>query len=279
MKLATIRTAEGTAAVRIDGDRAVETGHADLGALLASPSWRETAAAAAGTEHATPDLDYAPVVPRPGKIVCVGLNYRTHILEMGRDLPQHPTLFAKYSEALIGAHDDITLPAAAPDAIDWEAELAVVVGKQVRNADEKTAAEAIAGYSVLNDVTARDWQYRTLQWLQGKTFEATTPFGPHLVTPDEADAIAGLAISGDVDGETVQESDTSDLVFNPAALISYISTVVTLQPGDVIASGTPGGVGHARDPKRYLAEGQTLTTRIAGLGECRNTARKEKSGA
>lgn len=279
MKLATIRTAEGTAAVRVDGNSAVETGHADLGALLASPSWRERAAAADGAAHDTAGLDYAPVVPRPGKIVCVGLNYRTHILEMGRELPAHPTLFAKYPEALIGAYDDITLPAAAPDAVDWEAELAVVIGKQVRNADEETAAEAIAGYSVLNDVTARDWQYRTLQWLQGKTFEATTPFGPHLVTPDEADAVAGLAISGHVDGETVQESDTSDLVFDPAALISYISTIVTLQPGDVIASGTPGGVGHARDPKRYLAEGQVLTTRIAGLGECRNTARKEKAGA
>ena len=123
----------------------------------------------------------APVVPRPGKIICVGVNYAAHIAEMGRDTPTYPTLFAKYPEALVGAFDDVVLPAAS-QAMDWEAELAVVIGAPVRHADEAAAEAAIAGYAVLNDVTARDWQYRTLQWLQGKTFEATTPFGPELVT-------------------------------------------------------------------------------------------------
>jgi acylpyruvate hydrolase len=273
MRLATIRTAGGTRAVRVDGDRAVETGHADVGELLAVPGWRAVAEAADGPAHDRAGLDFAPVVPRPGKMFCVGINYHSHIREMGREAPEFPTLFAKYPEALIGAHDDVVLPAAS-DAVDWEAELAVVVGATVRHADEATARDAIAGYSVLNDVTARDWQYRTLQWLQGKTFEATTPFGPELVTADEAGE--GLDLTCAVDGETVQSANTGDLVFGAAATIAYVSTILTLRPGDVISLGTPGGVGHARKPPRYLAPGSVLTTSIAGLGECRNTCVAEK---
>lgn len=268
MRLATIRTAAGTSAVRIDGDRAVETGHRDVGALLADPQWRQLAAGANGSVHRRTDLDYAPLVPRPGKIICVGINYAAHIHEMGRDIPPFPTLFAKYPEALIGAHDDLVLPAAS-QAVDWEAELAVVLGTQIRDVEEDAADDAIAGYTILNDVTARDWQYRTLQWLQGKTFEATTPIGPELVTPDEVGT--GLDLSCAVDGETVQLANTADLVFGPAATVAYVSTILTLRPGDVISLGTPGGVGHARTPPRYLHPGQVLTTAITGLGECRNT--------
>jgi acylpyruvate hydrolase len=274
MRLATIRTAGGTRAVRVDADRAVETGHPDVGALLADPDWRSVAGAADGPVHGLAGLDHAPVVPRPGKIICVGLNYATHIREMGRELPAYPTLFAKFPEALVGAHDDVVLPSAS-EAIDWEAELAVVLGSAVRHADAETAEAAIAGYAVLNDVTARDWQYRTVQWLQGKTFEATTPFGPELVTADEAGS--GLDLACTVDGERVQAANTADLVFSPAALVAYISTIVTLHPGDVIATGTPGGVGHAREPKRYLQPGSTVVTSIAGLGECRNTCVVEKT--
>ncbi len=273
MRLATIRTAGGTRAVRVDGDRAVETGHADVGELLATPDWRAVAEAADGPAHDRAGLDLAPVVPRPGKVICVGINYGAHIREMGRDTPEYPTLFAKYAEALVGAHDDVVLPAAS-QAVDWEGELAVVLGDTVRHADEATAAAAIAGYSVLNDVTARDWQYRTLQWLQGKTFEATTPFGPELVTPDEAGE--GLELTCSVDGEVVQTANTADLVFGAAATIAYVSTILTLRPGDVIALGTPGGVGHARKPPRYLAPGSVLTTAITGLGECRNTCVAEQ---
>ncbi|MEW2386378.1 fumarylacetoacetate hydrolase family protein [Micromonospora sp. NPDC047707] len=273
MRLATIRTAGGTRAVRVDVDRAVETGHSDVGALLADPDWRRVAEAADEPAHALDTLDYAPVVPRPGKILCVGVNYAAHIREMGRQVPDYPTIFAKYPEALVGAYDDVVLPAAS-DAMDWEAELAVVIGARVRHTDEATAEAAIAGYAVLNDVTARDWQYRTLQWLQGKTFEATTPFGPELVTPDEAGT--GLDLTCAVDGETVQSANTADLVFGAAATIAYVSTILTLHPGDVLALGTPGGVGHARKPPRYLTPGAVLTTAIAGLGECRNTCVAEK---
>jgi acylpyruvate hydrolase len=273
VRLATVRTATGTRCVRVDAHGALESGHADVGELLATPGWRAVAEAADGARHHLAGLDHAPVVPRPGKIVCVGLNYAHHIREMGRELPEFPTLFAKYPEALVGAYDDVVLPAAS-DAVDWEAELAVVIGTTVRHADEATAEAAIAGYAVLNDVTARDWQYRTAQWLQGKTFEATTPFGPELVTPDEAGS--GLDLSCAVDGETVQQANTADLVFSPAATIAYVSTILTLNPGDVLALGTPGGVGHARKPPRYLTPGAELTTTIAGLGECRNTCVAEK---
>jgi acylpyruvate hydrolase len=225
MRVATLRTPTGTVAVRVDEDFLVEiSGVADVGALLQYSDWREAAASAAGTRHATADLAasaWAPVVPSPGKIICVGLNYRNHILEMGRELPEFPTLFAKYPEALIGPYDDLVLPAVAADAVDWEAELAIVVGTTARNLDETAAAEAIAGFSIMNDVTMRDFQYRTPEWFQGKTFEATAPFGPVLVTPDEF--TLGASLRGEVDGEVVQQVGTDDLVFGPAALVSYIS--------------------------------------------------------
>jgi acylpyruvate hydrolase len=155
--------------------------------------------------------------------------------------------------------------------MDWEGELAVVIGTTVRRADEEAARAAIAGYTVLNDVTARDFQYRTSQWLQGKTFESTTPFGPVVVTPDDFDLAARLTTS--VDGEVVQSATVADLVFGPVELVSYISTIVSLRPGDVIATGTPSGVGHGMSPKRYLAEGTRLTTRIEGIGELDNVCR------
>lgn len=265
MKLATIRITDGTRAVRIDDDTAVDLGAPDLTTFLRSSDWRAAAAAAAGERYALDSLDYATLVPFPEKIICVGLNYATHIREMGRDLPEHPTLFAKYARSLIGAYDPITLPAGS-DQVDWEAELGVVVGASVRNASVEEAAAAIAGYTVVNDVTARDFQYRSVQWLQGKTFEASTPVGPWLVT----DAVPG-EISCTVDGAQVQKSDTSDLVHDAAFLVSYISKIITLVPGDLIATGTPGGVGHARKPAQYLGVGSELVTRVEGVGECRNT--------
>jgi acylpyruvate hydrolase len=273
VKLATIRTADGTAAVRIDDTDAVETGHADVGALLVEHNWPTIAADASGARHEPSLLDFAPVIPRPGKIVCVGLNYRTHILEMGRELPSYPTLFAKFADTLIGANDDIAIPSAS-SALDWEAELAVVVGRSVRHADRATAVAAIAGYSVLNDITARDWQYRTVEWLQGKNFESTTPLGPYLVTAAAFD-IESATIEARVGEEVVQSAALSDLLFDPADLVAYLSTIITLHPGDVIATGTPGGVGHAREPRRYLTPGAVVTTSITGLGKCRNVCQPE----
>ncbi len=269
MKLATIRTAEGrTRAVRVEEDRLVDLGADDLGALLTDPAWPDRAAA---TGRVVDAASFAPVVPRPGKIVCVGLNYRNHIREMGRDLPEHPTLFSKYADTLVGAEDDVVKPPETAE-FDWECELAVVMGTAVRRARGAAAVRAIAGFAVLNDVTCRDWQFRTREWLQGKNWEATTPLGPYLVTPDElpGGVRPALEISTRIDGETVQKDTTADLLFDPVALVEYVSTMITLRPGDVIATGTPGGVGHARTPRRYLQVGQQLTTEITGLGRCEN---------
>ncbi|SFK75367.1 fumarylacetoacetate hydrolase family protein [Amycolatopsis sacchari] len=277
MKLATLRTAEGTRAVRVEGDRYAELGAPHVGAWLSQEDWRARAEAIT-PERPLAGADLAPVVPRPGKILCVGLNYRTHILEMGRELPRHPTLFAKFPEALVGPADPIALPPES-EAVDWEAELAVVLGATVRRASEAEAAAAIAGFSVLNDITARDWQYRSPEWLQGKTFEGTTPFGPYLVTPDElpGGTRPALDLSCSVDGEQVQKAGTDDLVFDPVELVRYASTIVTLRPGDVIATGTPGGVGHARKPPRYLSDGVRVVTEISGLGRLENVARDERA--
>ncbi|MFE6891476.1 fumarylacetoacetate hydrolase family protein [Streptomyces sp. NPDC057694] len=274
MKLATLRTADGTRAVRLDGDVLVDLGHTDLGALFAVPDWRERAAAATatgtGTTYAVEGADFAPVVPNPSKVVCVGHNYTNHIKEMGRDLPEYPTLFPKFADTLLGAGDDIVKPHET-DALDWEVELAVVIGKEVRRADERQAADAIAGFTVMNDISARDWQFRTIEWTQGKIWEATTPVGPYVVTPDEVGGVRpALQVTTTVDGEVMQRDDTGTLLFDPVFLVRYISTVITLRPGDIIATGTPAGVGNARDPKVFLKPGQSVVTEIAGLGACTN---------
>jgi acylpyruvate hydrolase len=275
MRLATIRSDGQTRAVKLDPDgSAIDLGYSDLAEVLQRADWRHYAANKHAPRYDAGQLDYAPVVLAPEKIICVGLNYRKHILELGRELPQFPTLFAKYSRALIGAYDDVILPAASV-AVDWEAELAVIIGAPARNVSAEQAHRVIAGFTVINDVTCRDWQYRTAQWLQGKSFEATTPIGPWLVTSDDEEAIA-REISCEVNGEVVQSANTADLVFSATDLVAYLSTVVTLMPGDVIATGTPGGVGHARKPPRYLDEGAELRTRIDGIGECRNRCRREK---
>jgi len=269
MRLATTRRPDGsTHAARVTGDVASGLPTTDVGALLALPDWQQRASPADGPEVRLAGLDVAPVVPRPEKILCVGLNYRQHILEMGRELPEHPTVFAKFARSLTGPYDPLELPAESGQ-VDWEAELAVIVGTPLRRADVDEAHAAIAGYAVLNDVTVRDYQYRTTQWLQGKCWEAMTPLGPWLVTPDEFDPSTAMLVC-EVDGEVVQQARTADLVFEPARLLSYLSTLITLVPGDVVATGTPGGVGHACKPARYLSPGQVLVTRIDGLGECRN---------
>ena len=279
MLLATIRTPDGrTQAVRIDPDRAVEVGAPDVGAVVRSADWRAQAASATGEAHDLAGLDFAPLVPRPPKIFCVGLNYRSHIVEMGREVPTHPTLFAKFGPTLVGAGDDILLPAASA-RVDWEAELAVVIGARARHVDEAAAAGAIAGCTVVNDVTARDFQRRTTQWFQGKTFESTTPLGPYLLTSDDPTAAAeGHEVWCELNGTCMQRANTSDLVFGPAALVSYISSIITLEPGDVIATGTPGGVGDARTPAVYLEDGDELVTGIDGIGTCRNRCRREQVG-
>jgi len=270
MRLATLRLEGETAAVRVDSDTSatVIDGYADLSELLNDADWRAVAERAAGMAIDLAGADYAPVVPSPGKIICVGLNYAQHIKEMGRELPAYPTLFAKFREALVGANDVVVVPSYAAAQLDWEGELAFVVGKAAYQVAEADAAQYIAGYSVMNDYTMRDYQFRTLQWDQGKTFEKTSGFGPFLTTTDSY--TIGGRLETTLDGELVQATATDDLVFSPATLVDYISHILTLQPGDVVATGTPGGVGHARTPARYIQDGQTVAVSIDGLGTVQN---------
>ncbi|MGA1837733.1 fumarylacetoacetate hydrolase family protein [Herbiconiux sp. 11R-BC] len=270
MRLATVVTADGrSAAAREDASGFLLLDAPDVGALLRRPDWREFAAEADGTPLAPAEVTLAPVVTEPRKILCAGLNYRDHILEMGRPLPDFPTLFTKFADTLTGAHDDIPLPAVS-DRVDWEAELAVIVGSELVRADESEAADAVAGYTVANDVSMRDWQNRTSQWQQGKAFDRTTPLGPVMVTADAFDPADGARIRTRVNGRTMQDDTLADLVFTVPALLAYISTFTRLQPGDLVLTGTPGGVGAGRTPPVFLGPGDLLETEIDGIGTLRN---------
>lgn len=250
-------------------------------AIESGEGWRSLPAAdlsqwLASGAHAVPG-DVLPgaeptlLLPHPRKVLCCGLNFSDHIQEMKHELPQHPTLFAKYADTLIGPEDDIVLPPG--HQVDWEAELAVVVGKELRAATMEQASDAIAGYTVANDISLRDWQRRTLQWLQGKAWDASTPVGPVVVTPDEVDPVAGVEVVCRVNGVERQRGNTSKLVFSSAALVAYASTFTVLRPGDLILTGTPGGVGQGMTPPAFLADGDVIETEISGIGCLRNVIR------
>ena len=281
MKLATLRIDGGTRAAVLGNGSAVLLDASCVGDLIAAEGWRAGVDAVLGDHGGDTDPDrlvpesewaLAPLIPRPGKIFCVGLNYAAHIDEMGHDRPDVPTLFAKFADALAGPRDDLMVHANAAGALDYEGELAVVIGETTYRVDEDEAARRIAGYAILDDFTQRDAQYATQQWLQGKTLQRTSAFGPWLATPDEFDAVTARVRTW-VDGELRQDAPIADLVFPPAALVAYVSRFVQLNPGDVISTGTPAGVGHGMDPKTYLRDGQEIRVAIDGLGEQRNILR------
>ncbi|MGA2529270.1 MAG: fumarylacetoacetate hydrolase family protein [Acidimicrobiales bacterium] len=268
MRLATIRTSDGTHAARLDGDRILVLRAQDLGALLGEGI--DTGAALEPiAELRSDEVSFAPLVPAPEKILCVGMNYRAHIAEMSRETPSYPTLFAKFASSLLGANDDIVLPSVT-QAVDWEAELGVVIACPARRVTPEQARDAIAGFTVVNDVSMRDWQNRTTQYLQGKAFDASTPVGPILVSGDEIDDAADLEVRCEVDGVLMQCGRTSDLLFGPAAVVSYISQFATLSPGDLISTGTPAGVGAGRSPQVFLSPGQVMITTVEAIGSCVN---------
>jgi acylpyruvate hydrolase len=266
MKFATTRTNGRLQAARVDGDGLVLLPFDDVGQLVASgPDWAARAANGGGSRISLAEADLAPLTPRPEKIFCVGLNYRDHAEEANLEVPAYPTLFAKYARSLIGARDALELPLVS-DAVDWEIELGVVIGATARHASKAEAESLVAGYTIVNDISMRDWQTRTSQFLAGKTFEDSTPVGPFLVTPDEVDHARALDMRLTVDGEVMQRSSTNQLVFPVGEIISYISSIITLVPGDLIATGTPGGVGHVRKPPVYLKAGNVIECTIEGLG-------------
>jgi acylpyruvate hydrolase len=208
-------------------------------------------------------------IPNPGKIICIGLNYRDHAAETGQPIPEYPTIFSKYANAVIGPDEPIVLPRVS-QRVDYEGELGVVIGRRGRYIPEDRALDYVAGYLPCNDVSARDFQKRTSQWTIGKTFDTFAPMGPALVTADEIPDPHALDIRVYVSGELMQSSNTRNLIFSVPYLVAYLSQVMTLEPGDVILTGTPGGVGDARTPPRYLQPGDEVRVEIAQLGVLRN---------
>jgi 2-keto-4-pentenoate hydratase/2-oxohepta-3-ene-1,7-dioic acid hydratase in catechol pathway len=208
-------------------------------------------------------------IDRPGKIVCVGLNYRDHAEEQGAPLPEAPLLFAKWQNALIGPGEPIVIPSIVTKC-DYEAELGVVIGTSVRGVSPEDALEAVAGYVCVNDVSARDLQFADGQWTRGKSPDTFCPVGPRLVPRDEIPDPQQLAIRAVLNGEAMQESSTASMVFGVADLIAYITRTITLEPGDLIATGTPAGVGVFRKPPVFMQPGDEITIEIEGIGSLTN---------
>jgi 2-keto-4-pentenoate hydratase/2-oxohepta-3-ene-1,7-dioic acid hydratase in catechol pathway len=208
-------------------------------------------------------------IERPGKIICVGLNYRDHAEETGADLPKAPLLFAKWANTLIGPGDPIVIPPEVHEA-DYEAELGVVIGRTTSRVSEAEALDAVRGYICVNDVSARDLQFGDGQWTRGKSVDTFCPVGPELVPREQVEDPQALGIRCLVNGETLQDSTTANMIFSVAEIISYVSRTVTLEAGDLIATGTPAGVGIARDPKVLLKDGDEVTIEIDGLGRLTN---------
>lgn len=219
------------------------------------------------------DFRLAAPLPSPGKIICVGHNYREHILEMKRELPTHPVIFAKFQNTVIGPTDDIPL-SSITEQLDYEAEFAFVIGKPARNVPQEQALDYVAGYTIVNDVSARDLQRRTLQWLQGKTLDGSAPMGPVLVTTDELVNPHELDIVLTVNGEERQRSNTGNLVFNVHYLVSFLSHIMTLEPGDLVVTGTPGGVGAAMDPPIFLQHNDVVRIEIDKIGAIENLVKR-----
>ncbi|HWZ30832.1 MAG TPA: fumarylacetoacetate hydrolase family protein [Bryobacteraceae bacterium] len=218
------------------------------------------------------DLDQVELVapiPRPPKLICVGLNYRDHAAEAKMEIPKVPTIFSKFSNVVIGPGQPIVLPKASQRP-DYEAEFAFVIGPGGRHIPASRAMQHVFGYTIVNDVSARDFQMATTQWLMGKTFDTFAPMGPCIVTADEIPDPHSLDISLEIGGERLQQSNTRELIFKIPEIIEHLSTVVTLEPGDVVLTGTPAGVGFARKPPRFLKPGDEVVIRVERIGELRN---------
>lgn len=232
----------------------------DAGAVIAPGSYR-----------------FHPVLPRPPKLLCVGRNYADHAAEGGRPLPEVPILFSRFPESLVGHREPMILPAASPQ-LDWEGELAVVIGTHGWHVPRERALEIVAGYTVFNDGSVRDYQHRVAQWTAGKNFWRTGPLGPFMVSRDVAPDVRTLELTTRLNGEIVQRANTGQMIFDVETLIAHITEWIPLAPGDVIATGTPAGVGNRREPPRFLVAGDTVTVSIEGIGALENPVVEENGG-
>lgn len=290
MRWVTVATEQGPRACGLFEGRYVDVNQADRampatvrGLLGLTPDEQRTAWAALARGKVAHDPAAArllPPVPDPRKIICIGLNYRDHAAESGVPAPPEPVLFSKYPTALIGHLDRIVLPRVS-EQVDYEAELVLVVGRGGRHIPREKAREHIGGYAIGHDVSARDWQLNkpSRQWMAGKTFDTFAPTGPVLVTPEEVSDPHALGIRLRLNGQVMQDSSTSQLIFGVDELIAYLSQIVTLEPGDLIFTGTPPGVGMARKPPVWLKPGDVVEIDIDGLGTLRNTVVAEGAEA
>lgn len=280
MKLATISTTGGDRAVAIIDGKYVDLSQADSGLprslkeLLTQDAGLARTRAAADKGYAAGQFAsgrlLAPVLS-PGKVICIGLNYRDHAAESGMEPPPEPVVFSKFSQSVVGPEEPIRLPAVCHQ-VDYEAELVVVIGRHGKHIPRAEAGKYVAGYMNGNDVSARDWQLQKpgKQWLLGKTPDTFAPTGPWLVTADEVSDSGNLSVKLRLNGNTMQNSSTRELIFGIDELIAYVSQIVTLEPGDLIFTGTPPGVGMARKPPVFLKPGDVCEVEIAGLGVLKN---------
>jgi 2-keto-4-pentenoate hydratase/2-oxohepta-3-ene-1,7-dioic acid hydratase in catechol pathway len=219
--------------------------------------------------HSLREVKLLAPIPKPRKLICVGLNYRDHAIETGSEIPAVPTIFNKFATAVIAAGENIVLPKVSKSP-DYEAEFAFVIGPGGRHIAADSWADHVYGYTMVNDVSARDYQRATTQWLMGKTFDTFAPMGPWIVTADEIADPHDLDIQLDINGEILQNSNTRELIFKVPDLIAFLSSVFTLEPGDIVSTGTPSGVGVARKPPRFLRPGDQVTVKMPKIGELRN---------
>jgi 2-keto-4-pentenoate hydratase/2-oxohepta-3-ene-1,7-dioic acid hydratase in catechol pathway len=267
MRLATIVLDQRAAAVALADGMASRIDAPSLEAAVASAPDPSTWTLGATIPVGKADV-LAPL--RPGKIVAIGLNYADHVRETGLEAPKAPLVFAKFPGSVTGPSAPIALPRVAPEQVDWEVELAVVIGRRMRDVAVEHALEHVLGYTVANDVSARDVQFEDVQWTRGKSFDGFCPLGPVVVTPDELGDPQRLALRTRVNGEIVQDSSTSEMIFGVAELLSYCSRSFSLNPGDVVLTGTPWGCGGFSTPKRFLRAGDVVECEVEGIGILRN---------
>ena len=259
MKLVTYDAGSGARAGVQTADGIVDAGYGSLRELLRSGSDPEP------TGDPIADARLLPPITDPDKVICIGLNYVSHAREQGAEPPETPTIFAKYRNALAAAGTRVALPPYS-SKVDYEAEVAFVIGRRAKDVSESDALDHVAGYMLLNDLSARDMQFATPQWMPGKIFDGAAPCGPWLVTPDEAGAHDAIEITLTLNGDEMQSGSTADLVHSVPALVAYLSKLMTLEPGDVVSTGTPAGVGSLRDPKVWLKAGDEVVVESPTLG-------------
>lgn len=268
MRFVSFKTDKGASWGRAEGDTII-----DLGAL--APDLKTAIAldvladVEEGPRLSRGAAELLPVIPNPGKILCVGHNYEDHRVETGRDPTEHPSIFTRFADTLVAADTPIVMPKVST-SLDYEAELAVVIGKGGRHIAESEALGHIAGYSCFNDASLRDWQWHTRQFIPGKNFPGTGAFGPELVTPDELTDMDAISVESYLNGQCMQSATLDHMLFPIAQIIAYVSAFTPLSPGDVIATGTPGGVGAKRNPPVWMKPGDEIEVRVSGVGSLRN---------